>query len=192
MSRYIPSLGVVLVSVVQESIKLPKTVPIIIPTANMSIPVQFEGCGFRPSIGSTLQGRIVACTATNIFLLIHNTFNASISIDHIPGAAYVYDEDRPQPPAYNEQQPADDFFAKHWRNVEGDSIFAGDASPSKSRKGADEETTDGVARISIASPSPEPVEEQINADDAYGCWIDQSTGEPLAAADALLSFTVIG
>lgn len=158
--RYIPALGVVLLSVNYPVTLLDASARMVDPTAICVVRVRWEGLGFRPVVGSRLTGRIVLETASNVSLLLFNTFSATIDRSHI-GSADDWRFDRKRKAEYpgvsDVDGVEDDFFAA--ANDEGE---AGAAT-------APERTFD-------AQPT--------------GCWVNRHDGETLGGLSGRLTFTV--
>ncbi|KAI9009175.1 hypothetical protein DFJ74DRAFT_687261 [Hyaloraphidium curvatum] len=49
---------------------------------------------FSPAVGSALVGTVTKTSRSHIGLLVHDIFNASIPVDHIPSSGYEYDDQR--------------------------------------------------------------------------------------------------
>ena len=130
------------------------------PTAICVVRVRWEGLGFRPVVGSQLTGRIVLETASNVSLLLFNTFSATIDRSHI-GSADDWRFDRKRKPDYPGVSDVDGA---------GEDFFAADDD--------------------AAAEGEEPREEKAFDAQPTGCWVNRHDGETLGGFSGRLTFTV--
>lgn len=93
--RYIPQLEGVLLT--HSNVRCLSTMGDIVgDSAFAVVPATFSGLVWRPEIGMKLQGTITLSSPSHVSLLLHDTFNAAISAQHLPSAKYEfvhYDDD---------------------------------------------------------------------------------------------------
>ena len=93
--RYIPQLEGVLIA--HADARFLRALGCILgDSAFAEAPVAFSALVWRPEIGMELEGSITLSSPSHVSLLLHGTFNAAISAQHLPGAKYefvYYDED---------------------------------------------------------------------------------------------------
>lgn len=181
ISRYVPTLGFVLLSVNHESLVCPKSARLLPPGAMaLAQGVTFEALGWRPTVGSKLKGRIMHSTRSNISLIINNTFNAVIESQHIPTDLFTWDSEKTNPiPPYEPLE--DDFYKDMFQQEEQEE--AAEAATAQV-----EGATEGLEELALqqkqkAEQEPESV---------IGCWVHKSRNEPVGSEEGMLEFTVIG
>jgi hypothetical protein len=172
LTKFIPSLGFVLLTVNFESLTLLPVARLLDPTANMVCKVNFEGLGWRPAMGSTLRGRLMHSTRSHVSLILHNAFNASISSSHIPTDAYHWDPDMPNPNA-GPETAMEDFYARKWRE-------------------ADEEQARFNGKTGLETEVRDLDLESVEPEGEIGCWVHTATGLPMGDGQGFVAFRVIG
>lgn len=178
LTRYIPSLGFVLLAIDYDTLHCPTTARILPPTAMALVQgVQFSALGWRPTVGTKLKGRIMHSTRSNISLIVHNTFNAVIDAKHLPMDTYTWDSERVNPvPPY--EPLTDDFFKDMFKQEE-------DEEAATNANGIQE----GLSELALQQKQQEETQEQ---ESTIGCWVLQQNQQPVGDGQGMLEFTVVG
>lgn len=117
--------------------------------------------------GAVSVGTHSLSSPSHLSLLIHKTFNASISLPHIPLDRYIFDEalaDTPPPPP---------------------------PPPSESEAAADEDEDMEAKEDGAETEEKKPVELVEKVELSSGRWKNTKTGKVLGEKDELVKFTVI-
>lgn len=187
LSRYVPSLGFVLLSVDPNSLICPTSARILPPGAMaLAQGVTFNALGWRPTIGSQLRGRIMHSTRSNISLIIHNTFNAVIEHAQLPDQLYQWDADKVNPvPPYEPLE--DDFYKDMFQEEMKEEQEAAEAAAAAQVEGA----TEGLEDLALQTEQAKQ-EEGEEPENVVGCWVHRATQEPVGDDQGMLDFTVTG
>ncbi|GAA5961189.1 hypothetical protein JCM8115_005861 [Rhodotorula mucilaginosa] len=151
--------------------------------------VEWEGVGWRPRVGMKLVGTLTLASASHVSLLLHNLFNASIPVSHIPTDTWEWDPDFPVPPVVLERRNA----ALPLKQVVSDVV-------EKANEAAkiDEEEGGGAGAATeelekTAEEQEEAAKEEEEAEFAErGWWVHRKSREPLGGQDGRLEFTLVG
>jgi hypothetical protein len=173
--------------------------------------VEWEGVGWRPRVGMKLGeslpsapclrqqshwhpcptvGTLTLASASHVSLLLHNLFNASIPVSHIPTDTWEWDPDFPVPPVVLERRNA----ALPHKQVVSDVV-----EKAKEAAKVDEEEEGGGADAAteelekVAEEQEEAAKEEEEAEFAErGWWVHRKSREPLGGQDGRLEFTLVG
>lgn len=182
LTRYIPSLGFVLLGIDHATLSLPKTARVLPPTAMALVRgVTFNAFGWRPTMGSKLRGRILHSTRSNVSLILYGTFNATIDASQLPSDSFMWDPEMVSPVQPIEQEEEDDFYKEMYRQEEEEV---------KKEEGS-HEVTEGLSELALQQRQMQ-AESQEQQEHVLGCWVDRSTNRPVGDQDGMLEFTVVG
>ncbi|GAA5825089.1 hypothetical protein JCM3770_004733 [Rhodotorula araucariae] len=177
-----------------------KTLPMIQGTGFTLANVEWEGVGWRPRVGIKLVGTLTLASPSHVSLLLHNLFNASIPVSHIPTADWEFDPDCAVPPIVLERRNA----AVPLKSVVDSVVHAAEKATGATVEDAgieleptgDEAEADAAAAAAVASEAAEH-DDDVNEEDAEepyaerGWWVHRVSREPLGGADGRIEFTLV-
>ncbi|BGP37524.1 hypothetical protein JCM10450v2_001428 [Rhodotorula kratochvilovae] len=179
-----------------ETIRL-KTLPMIQGTGFTLANVEWEGVGWRPRVGMKLLGTLTLASPSHVSLLLHNLFNASIPVSHIPTSEWEFDADCAVPPIVLERRNA----AVPLKSVVDSVVNAAEkATGATEEAGVELEPTGEEAEADAAKEEAdeedvkEEDEEEQEEEELYaerGWWVHRVTREPLGGSDGRIQFTLV-
>ncbi|GAA5865805.1 hypothetical protein JCM3774_003102 [Rhodotorula dairenensis] len=145
--------------------------------------VEWEGVGWRPRVGMKLVGTLTLASASHVSLLLHNLFNASIPVSHIPTDTWEWDPHCAVPSVVLERRNA----ALPLKQVVSDVV-------EKATEAAEE---DAEAEGGDTGEDAEEQAAQARAEEEAefaerGWWVHRKSREPLGGSDGRLEFTLVG
>ncbi|GAA5979427.1 hypothetical protein JCM10908_002921 [Rhodotorula pacifica] len=150
--------------------------------------VEWEGVGWRPRVGMKLVGTLTLASASHVSLLLHNLFNASIPVSHIPIETYEWDPEFPVPPVVLERRNANLPLKQAVSEVVQKANEAAEEA-AEQEAGEDE----GVKEEDESPLAKQEEEEDEAAEFAErGWWVHRKSREPLGGQDGRLEFTLVG
>lgn len=147
--------------------------------------VEWEGVGWRPRIGMKLVGTLTLASASHVSLLLHNLFNASIPVSHIPTDSWEWDPDFPVPPVVLERRNA----ALPLKQVVSDVVEK--ANEAAKEEGGRDAATEELEKVVEEQEEAEKEEEEAEFAER-GWWVHRKSREPLGGQDGRLEFTLVG
>ncbi|KAM6502343.1 hypothetical protein JOM56_002320 [Amanita muscaria] len=130
--RYIQVLRGVLVSHSKITF-VTKTAPVLVDCPYVTCKVYFDAVIWSPQVGMKLVGKIKLSSPDHIALLIHRTFNVSISRDHIPADEWEFEPGTEEDEAkLSDTDDDDDWDATkaeergRWRHKETGDLLGGE------------------------------------------------------------------
>lgn len=133
------------------------------------------------------EGTITLSTPSHVSLLIHGTFNASISAEHLPGST-----------SFGTASSGASSSTADWVFVEDEDAAAEDEARLRSleaeKPAADEQMKEEAEVEEAMEVDEEDAEKQpqVEIERSLGYWKKRSTGERLGGKDGRVSFVVIG
>ncbi|MCO5565878.1 hypothetical protein L7F22_019553 [Adiantum nelumboides] len=141
--------------------------------------VGVSGRVWAPKIGMRLEGKIKLSTPSHVSLLVHGTFNASITSGHLPSIQEMA------------HMPRENGF--EWQEFSEDEYE--DVAMEDPAEKSSEEPVDGENPVETESGEPNdelPTNGEEVGEKSTGCWIDKKTGERLGGKTGTVTFTVVG
>ncbi|PWN95936.1 hypothetical protein FA09DRAFT_322091 [Tilletiopsis washingtonensis] len=190
LMRYVPPLGGVLVAH-DEAMFLSSTARFDGDGAYAVAPAAIKCLVWAPTVGMRVEGTITLSTPSHVSLLLHGTFNASISAAHMPSAQAAHE------PSSSFQRP--NAGAAEWEFVEDEEAAAEDAARRRVLEGGSaseqssvkEEAADADEEEEEDKADAEP-ESKADVERSEGYWKRKSDGQRLGGADGRVAFTIIG
>ncbi|CEH12311.1 DNA-dependent RNA polymerase I [Ceraceosorus bombacis] len=173
--RYIPQLSGVLIAH-DEHMFLRSSAAIDGDGAFATIPAAIKALVWAPQVGQRLEGKLTLSTSSHVSLLVHGTFNASISSMHLPTSESLA---LAESNSTSFERP--NRGAQVWSFVEGYDL---DGVGEHARAGAESEHHQ-------QQQQQEEEEEEGDGRKSTGCWAKEDGGR-LGGENGRIVFTVIG
>ncbi|GAA6015681.1 hypothetical protein JCM8202_001074 [Rhodotorula sphaerocarpa] len=169
-----------------RSVRL-KTLPMVDGSGFTLANVEWEGVGWRPRIGMKLVGTLTLASASHVSLLLHNLFNASIPVSHLPTDTWEWDPECAVPAVVLERRHA----ALPLKQAVSDVVQkATDAAEDEVKEEAEAGSEEAQEAEEVAGDEQEEAEEEYAAE--RGWWVHRKSREPLGGAEGRLEFTLVG
>lgn len=130
-------------------------------------------------------GTLTLASASHVSLLLHNLFNASIPVSHIPTDSWEWDPDFPVPPVVLERRNA----ALPLKQVVSDVVEK--ANEAAKEEGGRDAATEELEKVVEEQEEAEKEEEEAEFAER-GWWVHRKSREPLGGQDGRLEFTLVG
>lgn len=148
------------------------------------VSIQQKPLTSRPTVGT-----LTLASASHVSLLLHNLFNASIPVSHIPTDTWEWDPDFPVPPVVLERRNA----ALPLKQVVSDVVEkANEAAKVDEEEGRGADAANEELE-KVVEDQEEAAKEEEEAEFAErGWWVHRKSREPLGGQDGRLEFTLVG